>query len=441
LTRRSGSGALCASMPKLGKWRGRALRANPADSRTNKRQGRDKASTNCGDVAASSLTLSWLARSPTNAVMQVDNSPSVVAWIASVLLTMTVSCAGSGTSASNRLADHTAGKACLTDPDCSPGKCLQPLRGTAQGVTSAWQAPAGYCSADCSLDADCGADGICVFAASESSDSVSDAGARGQCMSRCAAASQCRMGYYCVDTNGKKLESTGSNDQPKATAPGSCQVVAPVNTLTGDSVGMMCASDNDCGGGDCSTVDVVFRPFPGGYCAGTCLRDSDCGEAGTCATASGLPGAPGTCFRKCTSDADCGRAQYRCRKNVLGTGLQCQPGARPLPDGTSGKACATDNDCGGAAMSCAARSIGGNSMLFPGGYCTLACADNSDCGAGAVCSPNLAVIAMGSCYKPARPSKIAATGMRAVCSLNPRSIGRAWSCPCPAQVYRYVPLG
>src|SRR5262249_49947514 len=83
-----------------------------------------------------------------------------------------------------------------------------------------------------------------------------------------------------------------------------------VDKLTGDSVGRSCSADAECGGGFCASDDMVFRSYPGGYCSGLCMQDSDCGDIGTCAP--GLPGGLGTCYRKCTADLDCGREGYRC---------------------------------------------------------------------------------------------------------------------------------
>jgi hypothetical protein len=50
-------------------------------------------------------------------------------------------------------------------------------------------------------------------------------------------------------------------------------------------------------------------------------------------------------------------------------------------------------------MSCVSQSLDRIPQPFPGGYCTQLCVDKSDCGAGAVCSPNFAVITMGTCFQ------------------------------------------
>jgi hypothetical protein len=49
-------------------------------------------------------------------------------------------------------------------------------------------APGGYCTQDCSLDAECGAGGQCVSHGVEG----------GMCLALCTEKSQCRDGYDCL---------------------------------------------------------------------------------------------------------------------------------------------------------------------------------------------------------------------------------------------------
>jgi hypothetical protein len=352
--------------------------------------------------------------------MQSKRSGSEVLWFGALLACVLTACGGDDDQSSGgavaqggapaapmKLADHTAGKACSSVKDCSGGLCTQSFPGNALLGQAATDAPGGYCSFQCTLNADCGVGGICIGAmqsqaggffglGNTNNTNNTNNGGKGMCMERCVASSQCRDGYRCVDTNNAVLQ--GDPDQPiPDTSTGSCQVAPPTDKLTGDTVGAMCSSDGDCSGGRCVMSDMITRSYPGGYCTGRCLEDADCGDNGQCTP--GLAGATGSCYRKCTSDADCGRDGYRCRANVTGSNL-CQPGVKPLPSQTSGKACSADSDCGGNAMSCATSSgAGRNAAPYPGGYCTQACVDSSDCGSGGACTGTFAAFGMGTCYK------------------------------------------
>jgi hypothetical protein len=306
---------------------------------------------------------------------------------------------GGAAATPTRLADHTAGKACTSAKDCAGGTCTQSFQGNALLGQGEVQAPGGYCSFECKLNADCGADGICIGAMQGGGffgiGGNNDNDGKGMCMQRCVAASQCREGYRCIDTNNQVLDGDPSQPIPD-TSTGSCQVLPPTDKLTGDTVGAMCSSDDDCAGGTCG-MSNMFSRLPGGYCTGRCLQDSDCGDNGVCTP--GAAGGTGSCYRKCTKDSDCGRDGYRCRASGTDSGSLCEPGVKPLPDQTSGKACAADADCGGNAMSCVTTTSGRNPTTYPGGYCTQTCVDNSDCGAGGVCTGPYAAFGMGSCYK------------------------------------------
>ena len=339
-------------------------------------------------------------------------SGRVICWIGALLASALIACGGGDDRSSNantssqggapaaptHLADHTAGKACTSAKDCSGGNCAQSFQGNALLGQAETQAPGGYCSFDCKLNEDCGAGGICIGAMQGVGffgiGSMTSTG-KGMCMERCVAASQCRDGYRCIDTNNQVLDGDPSQPIPN-TSTGSCQVSPPTDKLTGDTVGAMCSSDDDCSGGTCG-MSSMFSRLPGGYCTGRCLQDSDCGDNGVCTP--GAAGATGMCSRKCTSDADCGRDGYRCRASGTNGGSLCQPGVKPLPANTSGKACTGDSDCGGNAMSCVTTTGGRNAMTYPGGYCTQTCVDNSDCGGGGACTGTYAAFGMGSCYK------------------------------------------
>ncbi|HKP58545.1 MAG TPA: hypothetical protein VJV78_17585 [Polyangiales bacterium] len=288
------------------------------------------------------------------------------------------------------LPDKTAGKSCDADKDCGSGMCLQTFQGAFGG--SAMQAPGGYCSATCMTNVDCGAGGTCSGAFA----GIGGIGATaGRCLKSCSTDTECREGYRCVNALGMSVTDAGVQD-PTGGLFGSsgCEPLPAVDKLGDGVVGSPCEEAKDCGAGRCQKTTGGMT-YPGGYCTGACLKDSDCGAKGSCTPA--LSGA-GTCYLGCGSDSDC-REGYRCRGN--GAVMQCVPGAPPLADGIAGSACTADADCGGAAMSCAARV--GNSSA-PGGYCSLACVDDSDCGSSGACVGGLgATLAgilgpTGACY-------------------------------------------
>jgi hypothetical protein len=311
---------------------------------------------------------------------------------------------GGGT-ATLSLPAHTAGKSCSQDAECQNGSCAKtlgsgnPLLGAAPA-----DAPGGYCTSGCLTSAECGEGGACIGAGQATGfpgAAGSGSTTRGLCYASCTTSADCRDKYRCISAFGTPIVTAiGVN--------GSCQPAPPTDKLGDSVVGTMCSGDSDCDGGSCMSSDVFSAAgYPGGYCSGRCLADSDCGSAGVCSGAIG--GGAGTCYRKCEADADCARAGYRCRASAL-AGLmgtqsaskQCTPGADPLPDGAVGSACHSDAECGGAAMSCKdqlAGQFGGAATTLPGGYCSESCVDASDCGAGGVCAGSFAGVVAGNCFK------------------------------------------
>lgn len=301
------------------------------------------------------------------------------------------------------LTANTAGKACADDGDCGTGTCKKQLPSGLGGFlgTSTQPAPGGYCSFNCKLNADCGAGGVCIGANATGGFGFGNTGganqsASGQCFQRCDSSSQCRDGYRCLDsTSGRAMES--GNAEPAANASGSCQVAPETDKLEPGVVGNACTSEADCAGGWCMANSQLTQ-FPGGYCTGDCLANSDCGEGAECSQGFG---GPGTCYRTCESDSDCGREGYRCRANAFspGSSRRCVPGMAPLADGIVGSACSADADCGGAAMSCI--TMNGDRVL-PGGYCSGGCVEDLDCGAGAFCVGSVGAVGgagTGFCYQ------------------------------------------
>jgi hypothetical protein len=285
------------------------------------------------------------------------------------------------------LPDQTAGKECATDKDCATGTCLLVFEGSFGSGTM--EAPGGYCSTSCMANSDCGAGGTC---------SGAFAGAPGRCLKSCSGASDCRDGYRCVNALGMPVVADAGTPDPTGGLLGAsgCEPVPATTKLPDGIVGAPCTDATDCGPGRCQQGGGMVM-YPGGYCTGACLQDSDCGANGSCTLP--LAGGAGTCYRGCQSDTDC-REGYRCRTN--GNQRQCSPGAPPLADDVVGSACSTDVDCGGAMMSC--RAILGTSTAT-GGYCSLACIEDSDCGMGGSClgsfGAGLAGILgpTGTCYR------------------------------------------
>jgi hypothetical protein len=78
-------------------------------------------------------------------------------------------------------------------------------------------------------------------------------------------------------------------------------------------VGDPCASDGECGAGECAFED------PGGQCTGPCKIDADCGSKNVCAPENNEM----ECKRGCTRDADC-RSGYECVGGVAPR-LFCEP--------------------------------------------------------------------------------------------------------------------
>ncbi|HEX4353109.1 MAG TPA: hypothetical protein VHZ95_09350, partial [Polyangiales bacterium] len=312
------------------------------------------------------------------------------------------------------LTDNVVGKACTANSDCANGLCSMSFGGNGLTGTMGTPAPGGYCTSSCAADSDCGSTGTCVGAfAGIPGLPIGGAGGatRGQCYLGCTMSDQCRDGYRCVNGLGIPVTAAaGSGGGGGAAAPGlnalggasSCQPAPVTDKLTGSTVGSMCTADTDCGAGRCAANNGLGTTYPGGYCTGRCLQDSDCGDVGSCTP--GFAGMVGTCYRKCSSDTDCDRDGYRCRMTSNSV-MQCVPGPKPLADGTVGNACTADADCGGAAMSCSTGT------RYPGGYCTQRCGDASDCGSGGTCTGAIGGGALtGTCYKTCTATTDCRTG-------------------------------
>jgi hypothetical protein len=265
-----------------------------------------------------------------------------------------------------RLPDETAGVGCKRDSDCPNGRCAKMLAITSSD--DATEAPGGYCTAECTNDFECGRSGECSVRANET---------QGECLGSCDEPADCREGYTCVGTGtlaGSKLSGT-------------CQPLPKTGKLGDRVAGRTCEEDADCEGGSCAPASPLGKPFPGNYCTGRCLEDSDCGAGGACLVARASADA-GYCYERCESDLDCARRGYRCVE-VGAEFFACFPAPETLDDGVSGKSCSEDVDCGSGA-SCAKELPFGSLSAYevvpaPGGYCTQECSRDLECGAGGQC--------------------------------------------------------
>lgn len=290
-----------------------------------------------------------------------------------------------------------AGDTCAEDKDCGNGRCATRFTDALFGGSQ--QAPGGYCTFSCKLDADCG-EAACIGANNGAFGLGGNTGASssGQCLLRCRSSAECRDGYRCFNAVGQALEGEGVD---ASAASGTCQIAPETDSVDDGVTGNACTQDSDCGGGRCMASDLLMTTYPDGYCTGSCLANGDCGAGGVCATAFG--GMAGTCYRGCEQDADCARDGYRCRGAAFpqGGSMRCLPGADPLPDGVVGTACAQDADCGGSlGASCRLTLPSTNGdVSAPAGYCSVSCVDDLDCGAGGSCIGSFGGITMGTCYK------------------------------------------
>ena len=223
------------------------------------------------------------------------------------------------------LDDNVAGSPCKDDTDC-----------TGKNATCSVGGPDAFrsCTGLCTKDDQCGAGGKCVTIAKLGTNQVSYCSKVCAKDADCSSELQCRKGIDVGEVlNGISeifdggIEGLAAEETPKI-----CQEKAKTVQLANGAVGKACTADNQatvCGGGQCDTSPLNS----GGYCTGSCLEDSHCGNAGGCARglASSTLGTPGTCLLKCTTNADC-RDGYSCQVDTIffGAGHYC---AGILPDG------------------------------------------------------------------------------------------------------------
>jgi hypothetical protein len=176
--------------------------------------------------------------------------------------------------------------------------------------------------------------------------------------------------------------------------------------LDDDVAGKACTDAADCGGATCATsipgtMIGSALPAPGGYCTGTCMDDTQCGNGGAC-IGSIANGIALQCLAVCEGPADC-RDGYQCGGGLSIGGLVVPDTCRPAPDtdqlgdDVAGKMCAADEDCSGGQCLTERMALTGAYEL-PGGYCSGACLEDAHCGNGGVCVASI-LGGAGSCYE------------------------------------------
>jgi hypothetical protein len=285
------------------------------------------------------------------------------------------------------LADGTAGRICQAGSDaCWPhGTCAQQLTG---GVAFSLLAPPlaapdGYCTAECSNDAQCGKGGLCFGRGL--------LGEGGECRRSCRIDQDCEKGQECA-MQARALADAGVNLD--AILPSTCQPLPATDQLADDEAGKACKKDEDCQPGYCAESTSAL----GGYCSGQCVHDADCGRGGACV--AGVYGSAGECQETCKVDSDC---QNDANGWGCGSVGFCVREPNPLPDGAVGSACTAANatDVCGPTGSC--RTVGFSGENYPAGYCVGTCDEDSDCGAQGVCINQLTCLRKCSSDQDCRP--------------------------------------
>lgn len=242
-------------------------------------------------------------------------------------------CAPSGTGTG------AIGAPCDRVADCSggdPAYCLVENRG--------WQD--GYCTRECTSDADCGSSAHCAAGIDDRA-----------CLADCEDDSDCRSaGYLCYDVDG---------DGQKECAP-----AATGSQPTGEE----CVHTFECTGG-VDGICIDDGDFFGGYCSAFCTSDADC-ASGHCTELRDFS----VCTASCRTDADCRAPGYACFDLDEDGRKECWPAATGTGD--VGSACQFIWECaGGEDGACITEEDG-----FRDGYCVQRCGTGASCPSGSHCA-------------------------------------------------------
>ncbi len=255
---------------------------------------------------------------------------------------------GPGETPVAKLGDDVAGKACSSAADCEGERteCASMIGGFAGFGSQV--AEGGYCTGKCNADSDCGQGGACVGMIP---DNPLTGAMPGSCQKACEDDDDCRAaeGYVCNDNSITIPDGGipgdagfpgggGGGGMGLPPQPSTCLPKPATDQLDDGIVGKACTEgDATCTGGSCLTMlgggmGGAPTTFPGGYCSGMCLEDTDCGNTGVCVGAFqfGPISNPGNCLLKCASSSEC-RDGYACQQVGGGFGQQpadaCAPGS------------------------------------------------------------------------------------------------------------------
>jgi hypothetical protein len=144
------------------------------------------------------------------------------------------------------------GGPCASASDCAVGGPAVCWARNYLNVSSNLAARGGYCTAECTSDADCG-DGVCI-----------DEGSDGKwCMAKCQAAADCRSGYACFTRiTGHCFPSGGLTCDPAA-GDGSCTIGGRAGGCIRSALGTgntgRCLDGCNVGAGTCPVAGGVNR--------------------------------------------------------------------------------------------------------------------------------------------------------------------------------------
>lgn len=247
--------------------------------------------------------------------------------------------------------DNSDGAACLDDINCSSGACHVPA-GSAQG----------NCITPCAASSDCPDGGSCQ----DLGDGTM------ACVYTCNDDSECSPPALCLpDGAESRCQAISCSDGSECPAGTSCP-------FSGGFCSRTCAGDTDC-----QPPDMCLAGSSGDVC-----QTIDCTGAGDCPAGTACPPAGGTCTRTCSDDGDCQTPQLclpaaggdLCQSiNCSGEG-DCPAGtACPPGGGLCSRVCSSDNECQWPALCLPA---GGGELCQ-----AIACDDSSACPAGTACPP------------------------------------------------------